>query len=62
MLSKPSSYVKAIIAGLGAGGGALLLAADDGDVVAGDWWKILGALVVTFAATYKVSNAEPSSP
>ena len=58
MLSKPQTYVKAIVATIVAAGGAFSVAVADGVITGGEWAGIVVAGAVAFGAVYQLPNAE----
>lgn len=62
MLSKPSSYAKAIAGAVVTTLGALLIALDDGSMTLADGVKVAIAGVTALGAVFAIPNAEPSSP
>ena len=62
MITRPSSYLKAIFAGLGAGLTALAAGAAEHGLTLSEGLYAAAGAVGTFAATYWVTNQPPGTP
>lgn len=61
MLSKPATYVKALLAAATTALSALMIALDDGSMTQLDGVKVAAAALAAFTAVYAIPN-EPTAP